>query len=132
MNQDLIKRRTDEVMADIGQEAIDILRMKGMTALESFIDTKLISYRAKWAAETFPSVCLDEEMVGLREEIGRDLEQRLRMGIRAFNPASSIEEQWNRDANLRQEFFNNFDSYSAYLKAMEAGQVKIAADRVVR
>ena len=133
MNQnELVKQRTDQMMADFGQEAQEILKSKGQDALESFIDSKLESYRVKWASEGISSISLNEEMVALREEIGRDLEQRLRMGIRAFNPASSIEEQWNRDANLRQEFFNNFDSYSAFQKAMAAGQVRIGADRVIR
>ena len=97
MDQAELKKRTDEAMADIGLEAEDILRKKGMQALNKFLDSKLPSYKAKWGfdSEAKPSVPLTQEMVELRERIGQDLQLRLKMGPTSFASSSfsSIEDR---------------------------------------
>ena len=80
---------------------------------------------------------LTRDLLELRGRIAKDVDARLMRdrGL-VYNPSSSIEDQakgiWNRDPNLREEFFNNFPAYAAYLKAEAAGQVRIAGEKVIR
>ncbi len=138
LDEQELKQRADECMADFGDEAVKIWEQKGRIAATAFIEKKMEPYRARWASEATPSIPLTGEMLALREEIGKDIELRLKMGHTgfAFNPSSSIEDQakaqWNRDPNLRQEFFGNFDAYKAYLKAEAEGRVRFAGGKIIR
>jgi hypothetical protein len=132
----IFEGRMDEVWSDIGDEAVAVCKNEGFFPMWHFVDAKINPYRIKWTAPEPPQVTY--EGLALREEIEKDLELRLKMGHTgfAFNSSSSIEDQakaqWNRDPNLRQEFFGNFDAYRAYLKAEAEGRVRFAGSKIIR
>lgn len=130
---ELILKKADEIWSEIGDKAVSICEKEGFFPMYHFVQTR---------SEPFKSVKVDAlpltgEALVLREEIARDVTLRLKEGRPSvFNPSSSIEDQvkteWNKNPNLRQEFFGNFDAYKAYLKAEAEGRVRIVSGRIMR
>ena len=139
MNQEQLRQRVDEAMADFGPQAQEVLKTQGRIKLEEFVDNKLALYRTRWAKEDIPPLPLTSEALALREEIARDVSLRLKEGRpSAFNPSSavSIEDEarleWNGNPLLRKEFGDNFSSWVAYKKAERSGQIRISRSKIIR
>lgn len=109
----------ESVLADFGQGGVLI----GQAAVDAGMADRLGSLEAVIAGVGSTTGPTQETPMTKVERAGR------RDGSRDHDQAT-LEAEWRRDAGVRAEFLDDFESFVAYSKAMSNGQVRIMGRKV--